>query len=381
VRKLWAVFLSEWIYVVRDRISVLMLILMPILFTSVLGIVFGGAGNSPLRIGLVPGEATVTQGLIDVLSKEKGMQHSVFTPPEAEAALRRGKLDAVILAPAVSAEAVRIMTDSTTQRGFDAYTRIMAVQAAVSGRGTAVSLAENLVPGVNPSLAGDRYLAALMPEVQVERAWKMVAEGVLQVSPGMLVMFILMFAAYSGEGVVQERANGTLRRLLATPISGWHYLAGRLLGKVSVGMVQFLCLAGFGAVVFHVNWGGAPAMVIGTGLIFTAACASFGLFLGVVCRTPDQLSATATTVCLALAALGGTWWPIEATPPALQVFGRLLPTGQAMKAFHALILYGPDGASDAKAAWLALGVWGLLFLVLGVMLFRLGWKRVSPGRA
>lgn len=377
MRKIWAVFLSEWIYVLRDRVSVLMLILMPLLFTLVLGIVFGGTGNAPLRVGLVPGDAGVTDRLTDVLSKENGIVHSTMALSEAEQALRRGTLDAVLLAPAQAADSIRIILDPTSQRGYDAYARLMAVQAVVSGRATAISLSDKLGTGLSPAQVGEKYQAATMSEVQVDRAWKRVAEGVLQVSPGMLVMFILMFAAYSGEGIVNERINGTLRRLLATPISGWHYLAGRLLGKVSVGMVQFVCLAGFGAAVFHVNWGGAMGMVILTGLIFTAACAAFGLFLGVICRTPDQLSATATTVCLALAALGGTWWPIEATPPAMQTLGRLLPTGQAMKAFHALILYGPDGAADARAAWAALAGWGLLFLVLGVALFRTGWKRVT----
>lgn len=380
MRKVWAVFLSEWIYVVRDRIAVLMLILMPLLFTTVLGIVFGGAGNAPLRIGLVAGGEGVTQALSGALAREKDMTHSTLTESEAEAALRRGTLDAVVIAPSKKG-AVRIMTDPSAQRGYDAYVRIMAVQAAVSGRTTAVSLAAELLPEADAAVAGERYAAATIPAVEVEQAWKTVAEGVLQVSPGMLVMFILMFAAYSGEGIVHERANGTLRRLLATPVMGWQYLAGRLLGKVSVGMVQFLCLAGFGAAVFQVNWGSAPGMMILTGLVFATACAAFGLFLGVVCRTPEQLSAAATTVCLALAALGGTWWPIEAAPPALQTLGRFLPTGQAMRAFHSLILYGEKGIAEAQAAWLGLGVWGLLFLILGVALFRTGWRRVAPWRA
>lgn len=65
----------------------------------------------------------------------------------------------------------------------------------------------------------------------------------------------------------------------------------------------------------------------------------------------------------------------------MQTFGRLLPTGVAMKAFHALILYGPEGAADAKAAWVVLTSWGLLFLVLGIVFFRTGWKRTVASRS
>lgn len=376
MRKICAVALSEWLYVVRDRMAMLMLVFMPLIFTAVLGVVFGGAGNAPLRIGLVPGNQELTRTLGDVIDRDKGIIYTNLTMSKAEAGIRQATLDAAVIVPSNQTEGIKIMTDSTTQRGYDAYARIMALQATVSGRVTATALAKALLPAdVNANVAGSRYAQATLPDVNVVRSWKTVAEGVLQVSPGMLVMFILMFAAFSGEGIVQERANGTWRRLMATPVSGWQYLAGRLIGKVSIGLLQFILLAAFGAVIFKVDWGSSPGMMILTGLIFTTAAAAFGLCLGVVCRTPDQLSAAATIACLAMAALGGTWWPIEATPAWLQQIGRLLPTGQAMKAFHALILFGHDGIGDVKEAWLGLAIWACMFLVLGVFLFRRGWTR------
>lgn len=378
MRKIYALVLSEWLYIVRDRVALLMLVLMPLIFTSLLGLVFGGAGNVPLRIGVVPGNPELTQSLSEVLAKEKGLTFTTLSREEAELRIRRATLDAAVIVPAgaVPSQGMKIMTDATTQRGYDAYARMLGLQAAVSGRVTASGLAASLLPaGSDASAAAIRYGQTALPQVQVNRTWKLVADGVLQVSPGMLVMFVLMFAAFSGEGIVQERENGTLRRLLAAPVSGWQYLAGRLIGKISVGMIQFLCLATFGALVFKVNWGSAPVMMLLTGLIFTTACASFGLFLGMVCRTPDQLSAVATMACLAMAALGGAWWPIEATPQVLQAIGRILPTGHAMQAFHALILYGADGVREAQQAWLGMAAWGGAFLAIGVALFRRGWRR------
>jgi ABC-2 type transport system permease protein len=383
VRKIFAFVLSEWLYVVRDRTALLMLVFMPIIFTVFLGLVFGGAGNAPSRLGVIAGNASMTESMREALSKDKGITYLLMTLDEAQMAIRRGTLDAAITIPAgdLPAEGIKIITDSTTQRGYDAYVRVMGLQSAVSGRATAIALGKALLPpGADIASAGTRYNTASLPEVHLSRTWRNVAEGVLQVSPGMLVMFIMMFAAYSGEGIVQERANGTLRRLLAAPVSGWHYVSGRLLGKVTIGMFQFLILAGFGALVFKVNWGAAPSMMLLTGLIFSISSAAFGLFLGVICRTPDQLSATATISCLAMAALGGTWWPIEAAPDLLQKIGRFLPTGQAMKAFQALILSGKDGVAEAHAAWAGLAAWGILFLVLGVLFFRRTWQPTASSR-
>lgn len=374
MRRVWAVAFSEWLYVVRDRISLLMLLLLPIIFTTVLGLIFGGAGNMPLRIAVVPGDTTLTTEVLTAIELDENLSYRQMSREQAERDIRRGHLDAALIVPQ-GPEPMRVMTDTTTQRGYEAFARLMGLQSALSGRQTAESFGQEFLTGPDARrAAGEAYASATLPAVKVERTWRLVAEGVLQVSPGMLVMFILMFAAYSGEGIVQERINGTLRRLHAAPVSGWEYVSGRLLGKVALGMVQFVLLALFGALVFRVNWGGAPGAMLTTGLIFTMSCAAFGMLLGVVCRTPDQLSSTATTVCLALAALGGTWWPLEAAPEFMQVLGRLLPTGQAMQAFHALILYGPRGVAEAQQAWFYMALWGISFLVPAAVLFRFEWS-------
>jgi len=380
VRKIWVVAVCEWLYVARDRIALMMLILLPIVFTTVLGLVFGGAGNMPLRVAVVPGDAILTAEVLFALDREPNITYQTMNQAQSETGIRRGHLDAALILP-VGPESIRVMTDITSQRGYEAFARLMGFQSILSGRLTAAGFGQEFLAGADPgTVAGEAYARTDLPTVAVDRSWKLVAEGVLQVSPGMLVMFILMFAAYSGEGIVQERMNGTLRRLHAAPMTGWEYVLGRLIGKVVVGMVQFGLLAAFGALVFRVNWGVAPIVMLITGLIFTTTCASFGMLLGVLCRTPEQLSSAATTVCLAMAALGGTWWPIEATPQFMQTLGRLLPTGQAMKAFHALILHDTSGIADVKAAWIGMGTWGLLSLVTAAVLFRSSWrpKRAVP---
>lgn len=378
MRRVLAVVLTEWLHVLRDRVALLMLAAVPVLFTLVLSAAFGGAGMGALRVGLVPGAPSLTGEFERLLRQERGLSVTVLPFGEAQARIRRGSLDAALVVPAEGGAdtGVRVLADPGSAAGYEAYTRLVALQAAASGRATAVALAMDVGLDAHAAAeAGRRYAAASLPAVQVHRTWQPVAEGAAQVSPGMLVMFLLMFAAYSGEGIVLERMNGTLRRLQAAPVGAWQYLAGRLLGKLSLGMLQFALLALFGALVLKVNWGNAPGRMLFTGLLFTFTCAAFGLLLGVVCRSPDQLSAVATTVCLALAALGGTWWPLDVAPAPLQALGRLLPTGQAMTAFHALILHGDGGLREAGRAWIGMSLWGVAFLLAGAGLFRVGLER------
>ena len=43
---------------------------------------------------------------------------------------------------------------------------------------------------------------------------------------------------------------------------------------------------------------------------------------------------------MAMAALGGCWWPIEVVSKPLQTVALLLPTGWAMSALHGTISFG-----------------------------------------
>ena len=60
-------------------------------------------------------------------------------------------------------------------------------------------------------------------------------------------------------------------------------------------------------------------------------------------------------VTMALAALGGCWWPIEITHEWMQALAAYLPTGWTMDALHKLVHfgYGPAAVAPHVAALLA----------------------------
>ena len=62
---------------------------------------------------------------------------------------------------------------------------------------------------------------------------------------------------------------------------------------------------------------------------------------------------------MALAALGGCWWPIEITPPWMQSLALWLPTGWTMDALHKLVNFG-DGPAAALPHVAALATGALL---------------------
>jgi ABC-type multidrug transport system permease subunit len=74
-------------------------------------------------------------------------------------------------------------------------------------------------------------------------------------------------------------------------------------------------------------------------------CASAGLLLGSLARTEGQASGLGVLAANGLAALGGCWWPIEVTPPWMQLVQQFTPTGWTMDALHKLVSFEAGPAS------------------------------------
>jgi ABC-2 type transport system permease protein len=167
------------------------------------------------------------------------------------------------------------------------------------------------------------------------------------------------------EVFVNERLGGTLRRLVITPTRKAVILAGKCLGRFTLGLTQMALLVGFGALVLGVNWGNNPwallIMLVAFGLTGTA----LGVMLGAFARTRSQASGLTILFSMLLAALGGAWWPLEITPQAYQNAVSLLPSTWAMRGFTDVIVRGQGVSAILPEAGILLG-FAVLFFVVGI---------------
>jgi ABC-2 type transport system permease protein len=107
-------------------------------------------------------------------------------------------------------------------------------------------------------------------------------------------------------------------------------------------------------------------MLLAYGLAGTA----LGLMVASLARTAAQANAAGTISIMALASLGGAWWPIEIVPGWMQSLALALPTGWAMRGFQDIITRGlglPEVALEAvvlvgfSALFFAIGIWRFKF--------------------
>ena len=218
------------------------------------------------------------------------------------------------------------------------YTALADIVVAAANSQSAISAADLLALNAQPRI----WKLDVSPAGQRQN----IPSGFEQAIPGILVMFTLLVLLTSGGSLlVLERKQGLLRRLASTPMSRTEVVSGKWGGRMVLAALQVSVALGIGTLLFKMNWGPDLAMVIVILAAWAGFCASAGLLIGSIANTEAQAGGLGVLAANALAALGGCWWPIEITPPWMQMLQNFLPTGWTMDALHKLISFQSGAAS------------------------------------
>ncbi len=197
-----------------------------------------------------------------------------------------------------------------------------------------------------------------------------VPRGNEQSVPGVMVMFIMMnLLIFGGATVASERREGVLKRLLVQPISLRELVLGKILGLVLLGAVQILVLLLAAKFAMGLSFSGNLHWVLLVALVYAVVAAAGGVLIGSVISREDKVVAICVLSSMVMAALGGSWWPLEIVPPKVRALGHLFPTAWALDALHQLISFG-GGLPQIAAILLILAAYALAATYAAIRFFR-----------
>ena len=136
-------------------------------------------------------------------------------------------------------------------------------------------------------------------------------QGFRQSVPGMGSMFVMLSILAGASIMIEERKRWTLQRTITMPISKASYLAGKVLGRFLVGMMQFSIAIGTGLViglVFDINFGSSPGKMVSTMIAFVFCVSCLTLFIATFVQLEQQASGVTTLLATTLAPIGGARW-------------------------------------------------------------------------
>jgi ABC-2 type transport system permease protein len=157
--------------------------------------------------------------------------------------------------------------------------------------------------------------------------------------PGYALMFAL-FALTAGAGsILQEKEDGTFKRLLIAPLPPYALLGGKLLAQFLQTLIQLSILFVAGSLIFKIDLGSSiPALaliIVGTSF----AATGLGFILVSFVKSQRQLRPITTLIVLSFSALGGSWWPISIEPSWMQSLSKVTLNSWAMQGFNGLMIF------------------------------------------
>jgi ABC-2 type transport system permease protein len=196
-----------------------------------------------------------------------------------------------------------------------------------------------------------------------------------QVVPGYAIFFALFGINAVAGTILQEKEDGTFRRLLIAPVQRYALLGGKLLAQFILTLAQLTVLFTIGYFAFHLtigSWPGVIALLIGASFATTG----LGILLVSVVKTRRQLNPIVTLVVLVTSAIGGAWWPLFVEPQWMQNIAKLGLTAWAMEGLNGVMILGKDFVQIAPDV-LGLLVYGLICFFIATRLFRFQEKAAA----
>jgi ABC-type multidrug transport system permease subunit len=187
-------------------------------------------------------------------------------------------------------------------------------------------------------------------------------QGLGQSVPGMGTMFVLMTIFGGMAALIVERQQWTLQRLAVIPISRSTLLAGKILARFCLGLLQFLVVFIVGALL-RMNFGKDPFALLLLVIVYTLSVTALSFAIGPGLKNPAQASGLGLLLTLTLAPLGGAWWPMDISPRFMQIIGHVSPIAWAMDGFTALTYNGAHLVDILVPLAVLVGMTVLFFLI------------------
>ncbi|GIU92774.1 MAG: transport permease protein [Acidimicrobiia bacterium] len=288
---MWALVAKEFRQMRRDRRTLAMMILMPL----VMLVVFGYAASfdvTTIRTGVFGPRAEQATALVDEPFVVDEVDPTVVED-DARLRLRDGRLDVALV---TSDDGAKALVDGS---------RLFKAQAALRGFTAA---------------------RAALPALEVEVLFNPDLDTSVVLVPG-LAGLILIFVGtlLTSLGVVRERQAGTLEQLAVMPFRGRDVFFGKIAPYLLVATLDLAVVLAAGILLFDVPFNGSPATLALGAALFLFVTLGVGVLISSVSENQGQAIQLALMTVLPQVLLSGIIFPLDSMAPGVRWLGYLLP--------------------------------------------------------
>ncbi len=364
--------------VVRDRRTLALIFLVPLLVMTLLYLVLTNTSSVPTLALVRPtgvGSDQVNMLINDLLPGQDKLHTIDISASQIHSTLENGNADAAVVFPPNFAQQVLAGQNPTVQivlEGSDpsvastmsaltqTFTHQLGVAlAAIKGRSGQTGLPLTLSGSLPFAITTPQYLHG-GPQYTFDDSIAPVFIGIFS----FFFVFLLTSIAF-----LRERSQGTIERVMVSPLKRPELVVGYICGFSLFALVQSLIILLFVVFALKVHYSGNLALVFLVTALLTIGSVNLGIFLSTFAQNEFQVVQFVPLVLGVQIFLSGIFWPVKQLPSALQPFSYIMPLTYANDALRGVMLKGEDFIGIA-AQLSALLLFALAMVLLSALTMR-----------
>ncbi len=312
----------------RDRRTLALLFVAPLVILGLLGYLIRGSSSSP-AVGIA-NEDTGPLGAMFASALERSSLISATTiqASDGDAKLKDGSLVAYIVFPS----------------GFSSRAQAGTIAPEVHLEGSQPGTTGPVLQALQQALTSVAATGPVHFEPQVHYLYGGPGFDTLDYFGAAfigLVVFFLVFVI-TIVAFLNERSQGTLERLMASPLRRGEIVVGYMLGFTVLAFIQSAEVLVFSLAVLKVHNQGNVILIFAIEALMALTAVNLGIFLSMFARTEFQAVQFIPLVIVPQVLLSGILFPVSTEPQPLQVVSNVLPLTYAVNGLRDVMVKGAD---------------------------------------
>lgn len=350
---------KDLIELFRNRLGLIMLVLMPIFMMSMVGFIYPSdtsindisiaLANEDAGYGVYPSASTAFITALENLNNNADMITitNVSSFDEVRELIQNGDVEGGIVIASnftISLMSGRqgTITIITDQSNPQMSTLLQAVLKEVFEQ-MGTWLAQQNVQDLNsPAVNASNSLAIVKPyNVQTEGAVPGTFSYFDFVAPGIMAMTVMM-SVMTGlpAAISHEKEVGTLDGMMAAPINRLSIILGKTLAQTARGLLQGVLILTLAVILFGVTIHGSILLVFALLLLGVFSFVGFGVVITSFAKDQETAMMIMMTLMFPMMFLSGVFFPIQQMPWFMQSISKALPLTYLATALRKVMVLG-----------------------------------------
>jgi len=371
-QRLRAIIRKEFTQTLRDRRTLVIILLVPILLLFLLGYAVEMQVDHIPTVVVDNSHDQRSWQFLEAMETSSFFDIQCYVESEAEAikAIDEGRARvAIVIPPDFAASVERSGAQAlVVVDGSDPMTVQSAFNAAITvGQAQAVDL---LTEKLERSGFGGSSGMLTPLDVHTRVLYNPDIRSLVFMVPGMIALILqqqtVMLTALS---IVRERELGTIEQILVTPIRPWELMLGKILPNVIIAFFNMGTVLAFGMFWFGVPFNGSLTLFFWLSLLFVFSSLGLGILVSTVSTNQRQAQQISSLILLPGVMLSGYVFPRSMMPTLVRWAGDLLPVTHFLQISRGIMTKGV-GLYFVREQVLILLIYGVIVFGLSALSFK-----------